>query len=165
MKTKLLFFLMLLMIGLAFCEEEILILDDEIPNPYTFELPKNPVKAGLLSTFIPGAGQIYNERYFKAGGVIAVQTSLVCWTFYLDSKMKEYRRKRNNSVGDEKVYYDMLYHDYFDRRQSFIYWVATSVFLSAMEAFVDAHLINFNEKKNEVRLMFDGQKLEVTISF
>ena len=139
--------------------------DVEILSPYTFYLPKNPVKAGLLSAFIPGAGQIYNEKYLKATGVIAIQGFLVGMTIYSDQKMKEYRDKRYDEEGNIVPEYNMLYRDYYDQRQSYIYWVATSMFLSAMEAFVDAHLMNFNNNKTEIRLKFENQTLQVSISF
>jgi len=139
--------------------------EEPVYVPYEFIQPKNPIKAGLLSTFIPGAGQIYNERYVKGGAVILIQSSLVGMTFYYDSKMKEYNRKRKMPDGTIDPYYNYLYGDYFDKRQSYIYWVATSVFISAMEAFVDAHLINFNAKKHEIRLMFDGNRIEFEMRF
>ena len=135
------------------------------PPPYTFSLPKSPLKAGLLSALLPGAGQFYNEKYFKATGIVAIHAALVGMTFYYDSKVDEYRRKRNYSEGPVSDYYDYMYRDYFDKRQSYLYWVGASVFLSSMEAFVDAHLINFNEKKNEIRLKFEDQKVIVTVTF
>ncbi|MCL2063690.1 MAG: DUF5683 domain-containing protein [Candidatus Cloacimonetes bacterium] len=139
---------------------------NELLNPYSFELPKNPVKAGLLSAFIPGAGQIYNEKYIKASGVILVQSYLVGMSFYCHDKMLEYRRKRNETDEiNAKAFYQNMYEDYFERRQSYIYWVGASIFISSMEAFVDAHLINFNSKRNEVRLKFQDQSLQISITF
>jgi len=134
---------------------------------YSFLLPKNPTKAGLLSAFIPGAGQIYNEKYIKAGAVIGVQATLIGVTLHNDRKMKEYRRKRNDAdpQTDEFANYQARFRDYHERRQSFIFWVATSVFLSAMDAYVDAHLINFRDKRNQIRLMFEDQMLQLSVSF
>ena len=139
--------------------------DDDLTTPYTFELPKNPLKAGLLSAVVPGAGQVYNEKYLKASGVIAIQAYLIGMTVYNDKKTKEYRNKMDTSEGLARIEYQALYEDYHERRQSSIYWVGASIFISAMEAFVDAHLINFNDKKNEVRLKFTDQKVIVSVSF
>ena len=134
---------------------------------YTFFLPKNPTKAGLLSAFIPGAGQIYNEKYIKAGAVIGIQATLVGVTIHNDRKMREYRDKRNNAdpLTLDFANYQLRYRDYYDSRQSFIFWVAASVFLSAMDAYVDAHLINFRDKRNQIRLKFEDQMLQVSFSF
>ena len=138
------------------------------PTPKsTFDLPKNPTKAAFLSAFIPGAGQIYNEKYLKAGAIIGVQGWLVGTAFYNHSKMNEYKRKRNEAEFDSNDYYhyQMMYKDYYERRQSFIYWVGASVLLSAMEAYVDAHLINFKDKKNEIKLKFEDEKVMVEFKF
>ena len=148
-----------------FVEEEEIFLEEEKHEEYVFTLPKNPTLACVLSAFIPGAGQIYNEKYLKAGGVIIVQSYLIGMTVYSDSKMKDYKDKRNNSEGYLKDFYNGRYHDYYEMRQSYIYWVGASVFVSAMEAFVDAHLLNFNYKKNEIRLKFEDQKLVISVAF
>ena len=143
-------------------------LEDEIDiTSYSFYLPKNPPTAGLLSAFIPGAGQIYNGKYLKASGVILIQGFLIGRTFYHDNKMNEYKVKRDNSEyhGRDYYYYQVLYNDSYEKRQSFIYWIGTSVFLSAMEALVDAHLINFKSVRNDIRLMFDNEMVYFSISF
>ena len=146
-------------------------LEDTVPIElvpgYSFTLPKNPTKAALFSAFVPGLGQIYNERYLKAAGVIAIQAALVGRTFHHDRRMKDFRSKRNEFERGEFEYhhYNFLYQDSYDSRQSFIFWVGASVFLSTMEAFVDAHLINFKDKKNEIRLKFEDQMLQVSIGF
>jgi len=134
---------------------------------YIFYLPKNPTKAALLSAFIPGAGQIYNERYLKAGAVIGIQAALVGVAVHSDRKMNDYKARRNDLEKDtpEWRHNEVLYREHYERRQSFIFWVATSVFLSAMEAYVDAHLINFNDRKKQIRLMFEDQKLQLSITF
>ena len=140
--------------------------EQQSDNEDPFYLSKNPTLAGFLSAFIPGAGQVYNEKYIKAAGIIAVQGYLVAKTVHADKKTKEYKIKRDTSEDPaERHYNNILYVDYYDSRQSFIFWVGASVLLSAMEAYVDAHLINFKQMKNEVRLRFDDQKLQVSITF
>jgi hypothetical protein len=132
-----------------------------------FHLPKNPTKAAFLSAFIPGAGQFYNERYLKGAFVIGTQATLVGMTVYYDQKMKEYRSKtRNNTeMGGDYFHDRMMYYDYYDSRQSFIFWVGATIFLSAIDAFVDAHLMNFKEMKNEIHLKFEDEKLILSVRF
>ena len=144
-------------------EEEV-----ELTLPYSFSLPKNPTKAALLSAFVPGLGQIYNERYIKAGAVIGLQAYFVGRTFYHDRRMKDYRRRRNNfdpRVDPEYFQYDLLFRERYENRQSNLFRVGAVIFLSTMEAYVDAHLLNFNDKRNEIRLKFEDQMLQVSVSF
>ena len=158
MKRILIFFYFLLIFIKFFA-------DDSLTQESIFSLSKNPVKAGLLSAVIPGAGQIYNEKYIKASTVVAIQAGLVGMTLYHDKKMKDYKEKVRISEGIAKIEYQVLYRDYYDKRQSYIFWVGASVFLSAIDAFVDAHLYDFNDKKNEVKLRFSEEKLTLSISF
>ena len=143
-------------------------LDEEV-LAYSFSLPKNPTKAALFSAFVPGLGQIYNESYIKAGAVIGIQTYFIGRTLYHDRRMKDYRRRRNTfdprEDQAEYIHYNNLYRERYENRQSNLFWVGASIFLSTMEAYVDAHLINFKDKRNEIRFKFEDQMLQVSISF
>ena len=44
-----------------------LFVDNELRPLWNFNQPKDPLKAGLMSFFIPSGGHIYNEEYSKAG--------------------------------------------------------------------------------------------------
>ncbi|MBN1297856.1 hypothetical protein JXA80_13855 [bacterium] len=44
---------------------------------------KNPVTSGLLSTFIPGAGQFYNGRYWDGGVALGIVAGGAYWTYDL----------------------------------------------------------------------------------
>ena len=141
----------------------------EIIPTYAFSLPKNPTKAALFSAFVPGLGQVYNEKYLKAGAVVGIQATFVWMTLRHDKKMKDYRRRRNTFDPTvnmaEYIHYNNLYRERYESRQSYLFWIGTSIFLSTMEAYVDAHLINFRDKRNEIRLKFEDQMLQVSISF
>jgi len=136
------------------------------PDPLkTFILPKNPTKAALLSAIIPGAGQIYNEKYIKAGVYIGIQATLVGVAIHYDKKYKEYQGKIKDKDDPAYAINHVKVVDYYENRQSYIFWVATSVFLSTLDAYVDAHLINFAEKKNQIHIKFEGDKVTLSIPF
>jgi TM2 domain-containing membrane protein YozV len=145
-------------------EIDVIEIEDNIQTP--FILTKNPTKAAFLSAFIPGAGQIYNEKYLKATGVIAIQASLIATTIYYDKKYKKFKKLRNDpNKIDEKNYNNFWYNEYYYSRQSFIFWLGGSVLMSSMEAFVDAHLINFKMKRNEIHLRFEQDKILISVEF
>jgi len=133
---------------------------------YAFDLPKNPTKAALLSAFIPGSGQIYNEKYLKASGVAATQGYLIYKTIDSNNNMQKYKKRRDDiNEIDKKEYNHLKYIDYHDKRQSFIFWVGFSVLLSAMDAYVDAHLINFKDQKKKIDILFQDEIVLITFKF
>ena len=135
--------------------------DSEQTEVFTgFYLPKSPAKAAFLSAFIPGAGQFYNEKYIKSVFWIGVQTGLIIRTVQHNENVNKYRHNRNDSVAD-KIKYNEAYND----RQSFIFWIGTSVLLSAMDAYVDAHLINFKQLRDEIHLRFEEHKVIISVRF
>jgi TM2 domain-containing membrane protein YozV len=143
--------------------EEIAI--NDINNQTGFSLPKNPTKAAFLSAFIPGSGQFYNEKYLKSAAVVVTQASLVGLSIHFDKQMSKYKKRRDNSTGVDNVNYHIRYIEYYELRQSYRFWVGASVLLSALDAYVDAHLFNFNDKKNEIRLKFEDDKLILSVIF
>ena len=135
--------------------------DDIEHEVYTgFYLPKSPAKAAFLSAFIPGAGQYYNETYLKSVFWVGVQTGLVLRTVHHNERVNRFRHRRHESDYDKQ-----RYHDAYDARQSFIFWIGTSVLLSAMDAYVDAHLINFKQLRDEIHLRFEDDKVIISFRF
>lgn len=132
---------------------------------YGFETGKDPTKAMLLSLAIPGGGQLYNESYYKAAGVFSLQAYFIGQTVYHHNLMNDYRDKMKEASGADKAYYRAKSNRLYDKRQNDFWWLGSILFLSVVDAFVDAHLYNFEEKKDEVHLIFDNEKIGVSLNF
>ena len=126
------------------------------------EVAKKPFKAAALSFFIPGAGQLYNEAYLKSGIVVALEGSLIGLAVYHNSKAEDYYDKYKLS-GNEKDYNQYL--NYYYKRQDNFWWIGVVIFLSSIDAFVDAHLFNFEERKNKIHLKFEDNVIGLSYSF
>ena len=123
---------------------------------------KKPFKAVMLSLFVPGGGQFYNESYVKSGVVFALEATLLGFTAYHHFKSEDYYDKYKIS-GSEEDYNDYL--DYYYKRESDLWWLGAVVFLSMMDAYVDAYLFNFKEKKNKIHLKFEDNMISLSYSF
>lgn len=123
---------------------------------------KKPFKAAALSLFIPGGGQLYNGAYLKSIGVLALETSMIGLAAYHHFKAEDYYDKYRIS-DNEDDYNDYL--DYYYKRQSDLWWLGAIVFLSTIDAFVDAHLFNFEEKKNKIHLKFEDNVISLSYRF
>lgn len=94
---------------------------------------KSPVGAALRSFFIPGWGQWYNEKKLKSAGVFLVETGLFSYTLY---QVREY-----NKHGDETIH----------KRRNTLFWWSFFVHLASVtDAYVDAYLYRFKDKKVSV---------------
>lgn len=124
--------------------------------------PLSPSKAAFYSAIFPGAGQIYNRRYWKAP--LAVAAVGIPTYFYLDnnSQCKRYRRafkQRRAGLQDEFTLdngLELISTDGLIRAQrtlqnnrdlSLLITVIGYV-LQVVEASVNAHLIQFNTDEN-----------------
>ena len=123
---------------------------------------KKPFKAAALSLFIPGGGQLYNSAYLKSIGVMVLETSMIGLAVYHHFKAEDYYDKYRISEN-ENDYNDYL--DYYYKRQSDLWWLGAVVFLSTIDAFVDAHLFNFEEKKNKIHLKFENNMISLSYKF
>src|SRR5690606_23508153 len=52
---------------------------------------KNPIRASLYSAILPGMGQIYNEKWWKAPLVWGVLGTGVGFVIYYNNEYKEFR--------------------------------------------------------------------------
>jgi len=54
---------------------------------------------------------------------------------------------------------------YRDDLRSDYWWIGMTVALSVADAFVDAHLSNYNSEKEKVRLKFEDKLLQLELKF
>jgi len=126
----------------------------------------NPTHAMLYSAFIPGGGQIYNKAYVKAGVVIGVQAYLLGSVLYKDAKVQDYKEKLQNESDAYLVqYYRDRRDEYRERRTSDIWWMGITAALSVLDAYVDAHLSDFDAEKEKLHLRFEGDTLQLQYHF
>lgn len=136
------------------------------PDSISFNSGKNPTLAASLSLLIPGGGQFYNKKYIKMASVIAIDAYLIHSAIYNEDKRSQHRLDMINAENESiEEYHKNRMNEYFKRRQSNYWWLGITTFLSMADAYVDAHLYNFNIKKNEVELRFKDSKLELSYKF
>ena len=131
----------------------------KLQKPYN---PLSPSKAAFYSAIIPGGGQIYNKKYWKAPMVWAAMGTSIY--FYLDnnSEYKRYRRafkQRRIGLQDEFTLADgseLISTEGLVRAQRTLQnnrdlsLLTTIIFyvLQIVEASVNAHLLQFNTNDN-----------------
>ena len=127
---------------------------------------KNPTRAALYSAFLPGGGQVYNGAYAKAGIVIGVQGYLLGKALYHDSKVDDYARKAAQTDNIQLAQtYKARRDEFREKRTSDIWWMGISLGLSVLDAWVDAHLYNFDADKDQIHLLFEDDKLKLQLDF
>lgn len=110
----------------------------------------------MYSAILPGSGQIYNEKYWKAPLIYAAMGT----TLYLANwNQKEYLHYRNayeyRTDGDATTIddYDGIYTEnnlitiknYHQKNRDLAYIITAGIYLlNIVDASVDAHLFNFN---------------------
>ncbi len=126
----------------------------------------SPSEAMLYSTFIPGGGQVYNGAYAKAGLVIGLQAYLIGTTIHNDSKMDDYRSRAANATDSYNFqYYTNRADEFEEKRTSGIWWIGITAALSMIDAYVDAHLADFEAKREKLHLQFQDDMLTLGYSF
>jgi hypothetical protein len=126
---------------------------------------KNPYRAMLYSAIIPGGGQLYNQAYLKTAAVIGLQAYLVNSALYNYDRKEHFRKLMNGSGDGVDLYYKSRKDHYSANLRSDSWWIGTVLALSVADAFVDAHLYNYKDEKNKVRLKFEGTKLGLELRF
>lgn len=120
----------------------------------------SPTKATLMSTVVPGLGQVYNKKYWKLPIIYGgIGTSL----YFAFSNNKEYQRYRSAYITridedvnttdefegiltDENIRLNM---DVYRRNRDFSYIIAGLIYVfNIVDATVDAHLFTFPVNDN-----------------
>ncbi len=105
----------------------------------------SPMGALLRSAAVPGWGQFYNKKYIKAFVVMAGESYLIYQLAYnWDLADQAYDKFSVESDPGLRNWYYGDYEFYQDRRDLYMWLTGVTVFLSMIDAYVDAHLSGFD---------------------
>ena len=127
-----------------------------LPDTLTWQERHSPKKASLLSAVAPGAGQIYNHKYWKAP---IVWVGLGVSVYFIQENTREYKRYKSNYIA--MVDGDPATVDEFNGRYSadqmlnvtntYRKWrdlsyiaIGAVYVLNIIDASVDAHFVRFD---------------------
>jgi hypothetical protein len=118
------------------------------PAPASPALSKSPGTALLLSAILPGAGQVYNESYWKVPIIVGGGAWIVSQWISYDNKADEYRQLYEQSItpsdpdGDPTL---RSYRDFYkDQRDEWTLYALLLYVATLMDAYVDASLFDFS---------------------
>lgn len=115
-----------------------------------------PSKAGLLAVMLPGAGQIYNRRFWKLPLVYGAIGGTLYGEIFYQTRYKEYltaledfAQGRKPSGPNAALIPDSIRAErglrvYRTQRDVFIAYTAVAYGLTILDAVVDAHLKDFD---------------------
>lgn len=125
-----------------------------------------PTRAVLYSAAFPGGGQLYNRAWLKAGLVMGVQGFFIGSAIYHGGERNYWRDLAENTHDP------FLQEQYLARSRDFgnelkndIWWLGITAGLSMLDAYVDAHLSDFESEKEKIRLRFSGDALLLQYNF
>ena len=110
-------------------------------------------KASVLSTIIPGAGQVYNKKYWKVPIIYASLTTSIYFINENQNKYTAYKNAYLQRLNGEVDDYSELYNnsqlitimDYYERNRDVSYIITAAIYLlNIVDASVDAHLLDFD---------------------
>lgn len=102
--------------------------------------PKKRVgTAMLLSAFIPGGGQFYNESYAKGGLVAAAEIALASFTVREQLLMNSVDETFSGAARDS------VRTIHRNRRNVYAFFTGVVIALAVSDAYVDAHMFGFRE--------------------
>ena len=106
-------------------------------HPDTSNSIKSP-KNAALSSIIPGGGQLYNGKKFKAGMILAGEVlAIVNW--YNNSQLY------SSYNSDNDVDYPLPKYRYLEKRNKYVWWIGFIYIYGLIDAIVDAHLHPFED--------------------
>ena len=88
--------------------------------------------------FVPGLGQLYNGKYFKAGLILVGEViAIVNW--YKNSELY------SSYDAENIVEYPLPKHRYLEKRNKSVWWIGFIYIYGLIDAVVDAHLHPFED--------------------
>jgi hypothetical protein len=135
-----------------------------------FRMKRSPWLAVGLSALLPGAGQFYNKSYWKVPIVLGLIGYLGYQYYDNDKKYRDYRDQYSatqtpeNPTGDLNL--KILRQFYFDQRNDFVWYFAIVYVINLVDAYVDAHLFDFDVKEEKLtRFGVNDKEYKLNVRF
>lgn len=117
-----------------------------------FRMRKSPWLAVLQSAVLPGLGQFYNESYWKIPIFLGLSAYLGYEIYNNTKTYHDYRDRYANSQllypPDGDLSLKTLRNFYHDQRDEFIWYFAIVYVVNLVDAYVDAHLFDFDVRES-----------------
>ncbi|MBE2228289.1 MAG: hypothetical protein IAE93_13125 [Ignavibacteria bacterium] len=118
-----------------------------------FRMKKSPTTAVLLSAVLPGAGQFYNESYWKVP-IIGGLVGYFGYEYFRNNNLyKDYRNEYTASQTELNPNGDLnlktLREFYRDQRDDFVWYFLIVYVINMVDAYVDAHLFDFDVSEDK----------------
>jgi hypothetical protein len=131
---------------------------------------KSPAVATLLSLALPGAGQAYNESYWKVPVVLGLGVYLGSQWLDAHRRYRDFRNKYSESLNTSpsgNPTYLNAREFYREERDTFTWYLAILYFANVLDAYVDASLYEFSVGDDlAVRLIPGaGARLSLRVGF
>ena len=126
-----------------------------------------PTGALLRSALVPGWGQVYNRQYIKAGIYGGVEIFLL---YRARQNWRQMDFHQSNFMNtDDPAYKAEQFNLYIQRRDDrniYLWFTGLTIFISMFDAYVDAHLANFDQtdKAFEVYIAPDDGQVNVGLA-
>ena len=123
-------------------------LKKKTPQKPAFRMKKDPWKAVLYSSLLPGAGQVYNKSYWKVPVIAGLGGYFIYGIVSNNNKYLDYKSEYQNSqteqnpAGNPQLQY--LREFYRDERDNFIVYSLILYLINIIDAYVDAQLYDFD---------------------
>lgn len=119
-----------------------------------FRMEKSPTVAVLLSAVLPGAGQFYNQSYWKIP-IIAGFVGYFGYEYFRENNLyKDYRDQYINSQTEVNPEGDLnlksLREFYRNQRDNFVWYFMIVYVINLVDAYVDVHLFDFDIKDEKL---------------
>jgi hypothetical protein len=144
-------------------------LQDTSTGVRPFRQTKSAWLAVGLSAGLPGAGQVYNESYWKVPVIAGLAGYWVYEWVKLNNKYKDFRDQYNQSISPSSPSGNQtllgVRDFYHDERDKFAWYLGALYFVNLVDAYVGAHLYDFDVGPD---LTYDGRivpKVTATIRF
>lgn len=138
--------------------------------PADFKMKKSPLRAMIYSAILPGAGQFYNESYWKIPIIAAAGGYFVYGIINNNNKANDfgelYRQSQTpvNPAGDPILKASRDF--YFDQRDDFIIYFSLLYIANLVDAYVDAHLYDFDvSESNRMKIKPGFGRLNFSFNF